>query len=59
MIPFYPDGNIYNILGQMKTTFPNFKKMMSNDKQRSLLILGNIPKQDYSNPVTFPLFKSL
>ncbi len=43
----------------MKTTFPNFKKMMSNDKQRSLLILGNIPKQDYSNPVTFPLFKSL
>ena len=29
---FYPDGNIYNILGQMKTTFPNFKKMMSYDK---------------------------
>jgi len=54
---FYPDGNIYNILGQMKTTFPNFKKMMSYDKQRSLLILGNIPKPDYSNPVTFPLFE--
>ena len=54
---FYQDANIYNILSQIKISFPNFKKVMSYDKQRSLLILGELPEPDYSNPVTFPLFE--
>ena len=54
---FYPDANIYNILSQIKISFPNFHKVMSYDKQRSLLILGELPEPDYSNPVTFPLFE--
>ena len=52
----YPESNIYLILSKMSNIF-KFEPVLSYDKVKGELILGEIPEPDYSNPVSFPLFE--
>ena len=52
----YPESNIYIILSKMNNIF-KIEPVLSYDKVKSELILGEIPEPDYSNPVSFPLFE--
>ena len=50
----YPESNIYLILSKMSNIF-KFEPVLSYDKVKGELILGDIPETDYSNPVTLRL----
>ena len=52
----YPESNVYMILSKMDNVF-DFEPVLSYDKEKQELILGEIPAPDYSNPVSFPLFE--
>ena len=51
----YPESNIYSVLNKIHSLF-NMKKLLSYDKKKKLLTIGEIPLREYSNPVRLPIY---
>ena len=52
----YPESNIYSVLYKMSSIF-KMRKLLSYDKKRKLLTIGEIPFREYSNPVRIPIYQ--
>ena len=53
--PGYPESNIYSVLYKIHSLF-KMKKLLSYDKKKKLLTIGEIPLREYSNPVILPIY---
>ena len=49
-------GNIYEVLEKMYNVFPS-KKMMSYDKKKKQITLGEFPERSSYNPTVFPIYE--
>ena len=52
----YSYGNIYEVLAKMYNVFPS-KKMMSYDKKKMQITLGEFPERSNYNPVVYPIYE--
>ena len=49
-------GNIYEVLAKMYNVFPS-KKMMSYDKKKKQITLGEFPERSSYNPTVYPIYE--